>query len=438
MNEKQLELLNEIKVKMFYDPRKTLSEQSVVGAPDAGVTNSSKPSVDVEKSLGKEWEDTEIYPIPGYKPFVIPKINNPEGGYGYMYLPEESENTISYIRFVTCEDFQKGEEFCNRHSINTENLQKIYPSGAIESFEISTKKYIATIGWDPQRGLVFLGYRVRGTSDYYVSPNPEDFKTDWEKWFDKYGTAFQIVGSVVALAAISYFTGGMALPVAYRLGLEILVEAAINIPVALYEYKKGNEASGNLSLMFTLLPLIQLPALKGISKETLESISQKLSQATIESGSDVANFYDEVLTETEKYAFSRVMKQDPYYLKKILDKEVYNLIKLKSTDKNFLKKILFKDQNWWKELGLQFPAAIALVLSKNLFGEDASEVEKQKLESFLISFLQKHGQESLEKVTEELIDDEELALGVGEALVGGDTALANSLLISSIDTTKNE
>lgn len=437
MNDKQLELLKEIKVKMFYDPKKTLSEQSVVGAPRAGVTKSSTPSVDIEKSLGKEWEDTEIYPIPGYKPFVIPKINNPEGGYGYMYLPEESEDTISYIRFVSCEDFQKG-EFCNRYSINTENLQKIYPPGAIKSFEISTKKYIATIGWDPQRGLVFLGYRVRGTSDYYVSPNPEDFKTDWEKWFDKYGTVFQIVGSVVALAAISYFTGGMALPVAYRLGLEILVEAAINIPVALYEYKKGNEASGNLSLMFSLLPLIQLPPLKGISKETLESISQKLSQTTIESGSDVAKFYDEALTETEKYAFSRVMKQDPYYLKKMLDKEVYNLIKLKSADKNFLKKILFKNQNWWKELGLQFPAAIALVLSKNVFGEDASEVEKQKLERFLISFLEKHGQEYLEKGVEEIIDNEELALGMAEALVGGNTATANSLLISSIDTTSHE
>lgn len=437
MNDKQLELLNEIKVKMFYDPKKTLSEQSVVGAPRAGVTKPSTPTVDVKKSLGKEWEDTEIYPIPGYKPFVIPKINNPEGGYGYMYLPEESEDTISYIRFVTCEDFQKG-EFCNRYSINTENLQKIYPPGAIKSFEISTKKYIATIGWDPQRGLVFLGYRVRGTSDYYVSPNPEDFKTDWEKWFDKYGSVFQIVGSVVALAVVSYFTGGMALPVAYRLGLEILVEAAINIPVALYEYKKGNEASGNLSLMFSLLPLIQLPPLKGISKETLESISQKLSQTTIESGSDVAKFYDEALTETEKYAFSRVMKQDPYYLKKMLDKEVYNLIKLKSADKNFLKKILFKDQNWWKELGLQFPAAIALVLSKNVFGEDASEVEKQKLERFLISFLEKHGQEYLEKGVEEIIDNEELALGMAEALVGGNTATANSLLISSIDTTSHE
>lgn len=437
MNDKQLELLNEIKVKMFYDPKKTLSEQSVVGAPRAGVTKPSTPTVDVKKSLGKEWEDTEIYPIPGYKPFVIPKINNPEGGYGYMYLPEESEDTISYIRFVTCEDFQKG-EFCNRYSINTENLQKIYPPGAIKSFEISTKKYIATIGWDPQRGLVFLGYRVRGTSDYYVSPNPEDFKTDWEKWFDKYGSVFQIVGSVVALAVVSYFTGGMALPVAYRLGLEILVEAAINIPVALYEYKKGNEASGNLSLMFSLLPLIQLPPLKGISKETLESISQKLSQTTIESGSDVAKFYDEALTETEKYAFSRVMKQDPYYLKKMLDKEVYNLIKSKSTDKNFLKKILFKDQNWWKELGLQFPAAIALVLSKNVFGEDASEVEKQKLERFLISFLEKHGQEYLEKGVEEIIDNEELALGMAEALVGGNTATANRLLISSIDTTSHE
>ena len=437
MNDKQLELLNEIKVKMFYDPKKTLSEQSVVGAPRAGVTKPSTPTVDVKKSLGKEWEDTEIYPIPGYKPFVIPKINNPEGGYGYMYLPEESEDTISYIRFVTCEDFQKG-EFCNRYSINTENLQKIYPPGAIKSFEISTKKYIATIGWDPQRGLVFLGYRVRGTSDYYVSPNPEDFKTDWEKWFDKYGSVFQIVGSVVALAVVSYFTGGMALPVAYRLGLEILVEAAINIPVALYEYKKGNEASGNLSLMFSLLPLIQLPPLKGISKETLESISQKLSQTTIESGSDVAKFYDEALSETEKYAFSRVMKQDPYYLKKMLDKEVYNLIKLKSADKNFLKKILFKNQNWWKELGLQFPAAIALVLSKNVFGEDASEVEKQKLERFLISFLEKHGQEYLEKGVEEIIDNEELALGMAEALVGGNTETANSLLISSIDTTSHE
>ena len=31
MNNKQLELLNEIKVKMFYDPSKTLSEQTFPG-----------------------------------------------------------------------------------------------------------------------------------------------------------------------------------------------------------------------------------------------------------------------------------------------------------------------------------------------------------------------------------------------------------------------
>ena len=62
MNQAQLDILNEIRVKMFYDPRKTLSEQSVAGAPGGGVIGTSEPakkSVEPENPIEKAFENVK-------------------------------------------------------------------------------------------------------------------------------------------------------------------------------------------------------------------------------------------------------------------------------------------------------------------------------------------------------------------------------------------
>jgi hypothetical protein len=224
----------------------------------------------------------------------------------------------------------------------------------------------------------------------------------------------------------------MGLPLAYRLGLEILVELAVNVPVALYDYKKGNTASGNLSLLFSLLPLIQMPALKGVSKETLESISQKLASSKIDTGTDLARFYDQNLSDTEKYAFSRVMKQNPEVLRKVVKDNLENIVSLALKDKKFLKSILFKDRNWWKNLGLQFPAVVAGVLAKKYLGEDFSEKEVERIKNYLTTYEKKVGETQANQSYEAMIDDEELAKEVVTNILGGNHEKADSLLMGGI------
>jgi len=414
MTREQLEMLNEIRVKMFYDPKKTLSEQN--------------SNFDFEK----DFEGTEIFPIPGYKAFPIPKINDPEGGYAYFYLPIESENTIEKFLFPECKDFVTGVDFCSKYNLTTEDIQRVVPRNTVKQFVIGDDLYRATIGYRvSKRELVFAGY-VNANNEFYKTPNPDDFKNAWEKFLDDYGTGFQIAGSLLALAVVSYFTGGMGLPLAYRLGLEILVELAVNVPVALYDYKKGNTASGNLSLLFSLLPLIQLPALQGVSKETLESISQKLAQVNIETGADLAKFYDDKLNEIEKYAFSRVMKQNPNALKELVDNRLKSIILEATKDTSYLKRILFKDRNWWKNLGVQFPAVMAGVFAKKYLGDDFTETELERIKNYLEIYEKKVGETQANQSYEAMIDDEELGREVMEEVVGGNPEKADSLLMGGI------
>ena len=51
MTKEQLDIINEIRLKMFYDPKKTLSEQSTVGAPNRGMVTPSEISQQFEQEL---------------------------------------------------------------------------------------------------------------------------------------------------------------------------------------------------------------------------------------------------------------------------------------------------------------------------------------------------------------------------------------------------
>jgi hypothetical protein len=410
MNQTQLDILNEIKVKMFYDPRKTLSEQSVVGAPDGGVIGTREPSkkpVEPENPIEKAFENVEIFPIPGYTTYIIPKINDANGGIAYYYFPLETTE-IQKFTFPVCEDFKNGEEFCKRYSVKQPQLAKLLPAGSIRDFRIGDDYYVATIGYNLTKNqLIFAGFKNQD-GDAYISPNPEDFKSEWQKFLDEYGTIYQIVGSILVVLVAEFFSAGLATPVAWRIALEILGELVVNIPVALYDYRKGNTISGNLSLLFALLPFMDIKGLQGVSKELAENISKKLAQREIKNVDDLGNFY-EALPDPEKYVFYQVMKQDPSVFKKQYKEGISKLFSQAVSDKKIVQKLLLKDQTWWKNLGIQGSVVFFIMVAKEVIAREFTELEIERMAKFYLDLKKQLDDDKKRLLDEKIREDKQFA-----------------------------
>jgi hypothetical protein len=409
MNSKQLELLNEIKVKMFYDPSKTLSEQTIPGAGPVDAQSFYKK--EPISKVNQDFEQFKIYPIEGYKAYLTPAINDPQGGVNYIYLPYDSENSIEkYSSDITWDTFKDGKKIAQNFGLDNKNLQKVLTPGTVRKFKIKGEPYAGVLNYDDSTGLTFKGYRNKA-GQYYKTPNPEDFKSEFEKFMDKWGVTFQIVGSIVVSALIEKFTFGLGTPLALRILAQIGTELAFNIPFAVYEIQKGDdmETALGLAVVFSLLPLVEFSPLirgiKGASKEVLASIAKKATDA----GNDVKKFGDS-LSETEKYVFSQVMKQDPEKFKEAFEAGLKDLFTKAIQDKTILKKIALIDQKWWKSAGLQLSGAILILLGVSIFGpESFSDAEKTRMMNFMKDVEAKLTPEQTQKLTLELINNPELA-----------------------------
>lgn len=409
MNKKQLELLNEIKVKMFYDPRKTLSEQTIPGAGPVDAQSFFK-NEPISK-VNQDFEQFKVYPIEGYKAYLTPAFNDPQGGVDYIYLPSDVENSIEkYSSDITWDAFKDGLKISQNFNLDNKSLQKILTPGTVRKFKIKGEPYAGVVNYDDSKGLTFKGYRNQA-GQYYKTPNPEDFKSEFEKFMDKWGVTFQIVGSIVVSALIEKFTLGLGTPLALRILAQIGTELAFNIPFAVYEIQKGDdmETALGLAVVFSLLPLVEFSPLirgiKGASKEVLESIAKKATDA----GNDVKKFGDS-LSETEKYVFSQVMKQDPEKFKEAFEAGLKDLFTKATQDKSILKKIALIDQKWWKSAGLQLSGAILILLGVSIYGpESFSDAEKTRMMNFMKDVEAKLTPEQTQKLTLELINNPELA-----------------------------
>jgi len=409
MNNKQLELLNEIKVKMFYDPRKTLSEQTIPGAGplDAQSFFKNEPI----SKVNQDFEQFKVYPIEGYKAYLTPAFNDPQGGVDYIYLPSDVENTIEkYSPNITWNAFKDGVKISQNYGLDDKNLQKILTPGTVRKFKINGEPYAGVLNYDDSKGLTFKGYRNKA-GQYYKTPNPEDFKSEFEKFMDKWGVTFQIVGSIVVSALIEKFTLGLGTPLALRILAQIGTELAFNIPFAVYEIQKGDdmETALGLAVVFSLLPLVEfaplIKGIKGASKEVLESIAKKAA----DSGNDVKKFGDS-LSETEKYVFSQVMKQDPAKFKEAFEAGLKDLFTKAIQDKSILEKIALIDQKWWKSAGLQLSGAILILLGVSIYGpESFSDAEKTRMMNFMKDVEAQLTPEQTQKLALELIINPELS-----------------------------
>jgi hypothetical protein len=201
----------------------------------------------------------------------------------------------------------------------------------------------------------------------------------------------------------------MATPVAWRLALEILGELVVNIPVALYDYKKGNTISGNLSLLFAFLPFLDIRGVKGVTKEIAESISQKLIGKEIKNADDLGKFY-ESLSKDEQYVFYQVMKQRPDFFKQQYQEGLTKLFNQAVNNKQIIQKLLLKDQTWWKNLGIQGGVAFFIMVAKELTTKEFSQEEIERMTKFYLDISkQLKTDEERAKFNQLLVQDKDFA-----------------------------
>jgi hypothetical protein len=153
---------------------------------------------------------------------------------------------------------------------------------------------------------------------------------------------------------------------------------------------------------------------KSITKEMFQSISQKLAQSEIKSGDDLAKFYN-TLTEEEKYAFSRVMQQQPDRLKKIVEEGTKKILDEGLRNKEIIQKVLLKHQNWWKDLGVQGGLVFMIMTVKSLMpNRDLSQQEIERMERFAADIEGQLNRDEQRILQQRMMKDENFAQEVVE------------------------
>jgi hypothetical protein len=319
-----------------------------------------------------------------------------------MYFPLGIKDSITLWNFTTPNDFP---ELKNRVKYGFEtavHFQKILPFGTVRNFNINGQQYFTRLS-RPNKIWVFNGYYSGEKS--YVSPNPENYKSEWDKFLEKYKDVFQIIASVLAAILIEVITAGTGTAFAVKLIWEVAAELLINIPVSIFERKMGDDVAANLSLIFSFLPFLDAKFLRigGVSKEISQKISKELLDSGITDSTKLAQFYDNLGTDSEKYLFSRVLQQRPEDIEKAFAGLFKQVFSDPETNKKIFTKLAFKDKTWWKTVGLQVSTAMTLCLMKSIFSTNYSEEQYNRMNDFMVSFFEKVGDEKGQKIIQKTL-----------------------------------
>ena len=432
-NKNNNEIVDRIKLLMGYKLSMTLNEntQNIFEQPDSrfmspeereilarGLEKLKQQKLEKEKEEPGKAKQEYIWPIPGYTTYYTPTPHSAKGGTSYMYFPLGIEESIELWKFVTPDDFpeikklEKGDFWWKKAT--AQHFNTILPMGTVRNFKIDGIQYLTSLtATEETNGYwVFNGYKDNNNK-FYESPDPENYKDEWDKFLDKYKDAFQIIASILVAIIIEVATAGTGTALAAKLLLEVVAELAINIPVSMYERKMGDDVGANLSLLFSLLPFIDTKLLwrgkgiAGVRKPVAVKIAKELLDSGITDSKGLAKFYDGLDTDAEKYLFSQVLQQRPETIEKAFGELFKQVFSDPETNRKIFTKLEFKDKNWWKTAGLQLSTAMNLCVMKSIFATDYSKEQYDKMNNFMVSFFQKVGDEKGQKIIQKTLETPE-------------------------------
>ena len=448
MSQTNKEILQEVLVKMFYDPKKTLSEQSrpgflqsPTGMGELGAEPYKKegPSDELLK-WREEYPSQCKYPnkvikhpnsgnlseeeslIQGFCYYPVASRTN-KGGVTGVWVPYDSEikfwdiESLGKLTNKKIKEKESGDSFWSTIPVGTiqKTITGLIQVGTIENFFVGERKvnlYLSkpTGSFSPS-DISIAGLYYKDTRKPYKEPKTVDTRTTMDFLIDEYGTAAQIA-TAVAFAAASVLTGGLG--GLALLAVEIAVEGTLGALVAQREWEKGNEVGAGFELLFGLTPMVKgMKLFRGLSQSQVDNIVKKMGEAglTAQSTTDELVTFYRGLGETEKEVFSRMIKDTSDELtessvKKLLGKqlteEVYDYAK-KNPE-------IFKDLKWFQKVWAREGAVNGGLLLLNLayeviLGTPMTEQEKMEVKGVLTVIpeeLQQHFQQQMLKSPENL------------------------------------
>ncbi len=461
MIQDQKKILQEVLVKMFYDPKKTLSEQtpSFIQSP-TGLGREGEVYVPVEKEgpsdelikWREEYPSQCRYPdkvvkhpksgnlseeeslIQGFCYYPVASRAN-KGGITGVWIPSDSEikfwdvSSLGKLTNQKIKEKESGDSFWSAIPVGTiqKTITGLIQVGTIEHFFIGDRKvnlYLSkpTGSFSPN-DVSIAGLYYKDTKKPYTEPKADDTRTTMDFLIDEYGTAAQIATAVVFAAAsvASGGLGGLAL-----LAIEIGVEGTLGALVAQREWEKGNEVGAGFELLFGLTPMVKgMKLFRGLSQSQVDNIVEKMGSAglTAQSTTDELVTFYRGLSETEQQIFSRMIKDTSDELtessvKKLIGKqlaeEVYDYAK-KNPE-------IFKDLKWFQKVWVREGAVNGGLLLLNLaydviLGTPMTEQEKMEVKGVLTVIpeeLQQHFQQQMLKSPENLQKFRENAVSLAQ------------------------
>jgi len=174
----------------------------------------------------------------------------------------------------------------------------------------------------------------------YVEPNVGWFGEKFDAWWDEYGTAVQIVGNILIVAAATIATapaGGSGGPAAatflgvstsfLRAAAPYIADAAFNGFIGAYELSRGQDEQALLSFVCALLPFYSYTGNLGkVSMKEATILAEKIAKADLASAAKIQRFV-RTLTPKERYIFRNVGSMPKEAIKRDMDLAVKNLQK---------------------------------------------------------------------------------------------------------------
>jgi hypothetical protein len=420
-------ILQEVLVKMFYDPKKTLSEQtpSFIQSP-TGMGREGEVYKPVEKEgpsdelikWREEYPSQCSYPdkvvkhpksgnlseeeslIQGFCYYPVASRAN-KGGITGVWIPSDSEikfwdvSSLGKLVNDKLKEKEEGKPFWS--TIPASSIQKtilnLIQVGTVESFMIGDRKVVLYLskpnGSFSPDDLLVAGLYYKDTKKPYTQPTVTDTRTTMDFLVDEYGTAAQLATAAVFIAA-SIATGGLGGLALFA--TEIAIEGTLGALIAQREWEKGNEVGAGFELLFGLTPGLKGTKLfRGLSKSQVDNIVKKMGEAGLKAESttdELVTFYRS-LKETEQPVFSRMIRDTSdelteASLKKLMGKqlteEFYDYAKANPE--------IFKDLKWFQKVFAKEGAVNGglLLLSlayEVLLGTPMTEQEKMEVKGVI-------------------------------------------------------
>jgi len=309
-------------------------------------------------------------------------------------------------------------------------LNNLLPDGTISSFSFGGNTYSMYLVFEWDTEFQFGWYRNNNNVNY-EEPEYVDRRTGYQKFIDDYGVLISIL-SMLGAAILTASTGGAT----WALYLELFIENATGIALALRDFEKGENLMGFANLLMGGASILKLTsAFRGVDPQLLVSAGKYIKQYNPKNETQFRSMMYYLLKNDPEVAkiIQKAMTLDDYSLNIILRElnshvrknTIKNLKSVLEKNPRLIQNIKFWEKLWVKDISTQFGiGGLGLVLNNTPLADMLNDKQKQSIKWVETIIPKQH----LIFITYDMVNNEQLAkkmteqIGIIEQVINKDIA----------------